>query len=270
MIQDFYVFDNIIGNFIQYNTRLKRYSNGDLNLIHTSYIQYKGKPNNNKKNGSSSAEQLERYKLKRLHNRRALIYDLGYENNCIDPWKYFVTLTFNDKKTNGYDFDNCTNKLKNWLDTIRRNNPNMKYIIVPELHKSGRIHFHGLFTNVPNWQLSVAINPKTNKPIVENGSIIYNLVNYKLGFSTISVIKNKEAVIYYITKYITKELLDKRYKKNYWCSRNLVKPNIDYYFTRNINDLYSYLNRHNEFITSDKSIQHVNNVTHFIRTSHNI
>lgn len=270
MIENLFRYDEILGNFIEYNTRVKRYSNGNLKIIHTSYSQFKGKPNNNQKNGSSTAEQLERYKNKRLHQRRALIYDIAYENTCIVPWKYFVTLTFDDKKANAYDFDTCTSKLKNWLDVQRRKNPNMRYIIVPELHKSGRIHFHGLFTNVDEWELEEARNPHTKRKIYKNGSLIYNLKGYNLGYTTVSIVKDIEAVTFYITKYITKELLNLENKKNYWCSRNLVKPKNEYYYSRNINDVYSYIERHNETIIYDKDLSNDNQQVHFIGTSHNI
>lgn len=62
----------------------------------------------------------------------------------------------------------------------------MRYLIVPELHKSGRIHFHGVFSDVPNWRLSPAKNSKTGECIYKNGSQVFNLDNYKLGF-TISI-----------------------------------------------------------------------------------
>lgn len=270
MIENLWRSDEKLGEFIEYNTRVKRYSNGNLKVIHTSYTQFKGKPTNNKKNGTSTAEQLERYKNKRLHQRRALIYDIAYENTCIIPWQYFVTLTFNDNIADASNFDECTNKLKNWLDTSRRNNPNMRYIIVPELHKSGRIHFHGLFANVPNWRLEEGRNPKTGRKIVKNGSLIYNLTNYRLGYTTVSEVKDIGAVTFYITKYITKELLNMHYKKNYWCSRNLTKPKTDYYFSRNLGDVYNYLERHNEVIIYDKDLTSDNQEVHFIGTSHNI
>lgn len=76
----------------------------------------------------------------------------------------------------------------------------MSYILVPEFHKSGRLHFHGLVGNVPKWKMSKAINPHNNKLIKINNTQIYNLDNYKLGYTTISKIKSKEKVTNYISK----------------------------------------------------------------------
>ena len=55
----------------------------------------------------------------------------------------------------------------------------MRYLIIPELHKSGRIHFHGVFSDVKNQSLSPAINPYTGESILENNKQVYNLDNYK-------------------------------------------------------------------------------------------
>lgn len=42
---------------------------------------------------------------------------------------------------------------------------------------------------------------------------------------TATLIKDKEKVTSYITKYITKDMLNGLYgRKRYWCSRNLVLP----------------------------------------------
>lgn len=87
----------------------------------------------------------------------------------------------------------------------------MRYLIIPELHKSERIHFHGVFSDVKNWSLSPAINPYTGESIIENNKQVYNLDNYKLGYTTVSKVENIEAVSHYISKYITKENYEKRY-----------------------------------------------------------
>lgn len=85
------------------------------------------------------------------------------------------------------------------------------------------MHFHGLIANVPKWQFIEARKPN-GRLIKINGLQIYNLKNYKLGFTTISKIQNQEKVSNYISKYATKELITLKNKKRYWYSRNLEKP----------------------------------------------
>ena len=82
-----------------------------------------------------------------------------------------------------------------------------------------RFHFHFLFNNYPQKFL-------TDSSIRDKkGRIIYNLTNYKLGFTTATVIDSVEASQHYITKYISKDLIElSKGKKRYWVSKNLKKP----------------------------------------------
>ena len=185
-------------------------------------------------------EKKEQLNKEYLKFTKTQILDLALNNQ--DKWEYFLTLTFSDSELGGYSHDKAINKLCNWLIVQRRNNPNMFYLIVPEFHKSGRLHFHGLVGNVPKWQLEIATNNE-GKRIRVNGKQIYNLKNYKLGFSTISYIQDKQKVSNYISKYVTKELIDLKYKKRYWYSRNINYPNTYYtYFDGNIMDLEKHYN----------------------------
>ena len=109
-------------------------------------------------NGTSTQEEIEKYNTINFIRRRTNISDLAYANACIKPWDYFVTLTFDDTFVeNSYSHEKVT----------------MRYLIIPELHKSGRIHFHGVFSDVKNWSLSPAINPYTGESIIENNKQVY-------------------------------------------------------------------------------------------------
>ena len=225
----------------EYNTVLKMFPDGTCHLRHTTYSNLKGQGREVVHNGTSTKEDLEKYNTINLIRRRQNISDLAYANGCVVPWEYFVTLTFDDNFVeNSYSHELVTKYLHQWLDSQKHQNPNMRYLLVPELHKSGRIHFHGIFSDVPNWYLSPAVNPKTGRVIFQNGSPIYNLKNYKLGFTTVSKVKNIEAVSHYISKYITKELLNLKNKKNFWHSRNLIKPTQTYHLS-NLEEINNYL-----------------------------
>lgn len=269
MIENLFVHDELYGNFINYNVKTKIFSDGSKIFIKTSYENYLGRCRNNRHNGSLSAEQLEENKRRNLRKMKGLIYDIAYENGCIVPWTDFVTITFDDNKVNALNYDEAKDKLKYWLDNMRRKSRDMRYLIIAELHKSGRIHFHGLFSNV-NWELVPARNPHTNRLIYKNGSQIYNIKDFDYGFTTVSKIKNIDAVTFYITKYITKDLLDIKFKKHYWASRNLVKPNVQYFKCFNDDDFYDYLERHHLNIDNYNSNVTCQSVTDYYTTSHNI
>ncbi len=53
-----------------------------------------------------------------------------YEYARSNHWEYFVTLTFNSN-IDRYDYDECSKSVKSFLDDIRRNNRNVRYVLVP-------------------------------------------------------------------------------------------------------------------------------------------
>lgn len=97
----------------------------------------------------------------------------------------------------------------------------MKYIIVPEKHKSGAYHFHGLMSFVDP-QIFVLTGL-----IDSTGRDIYNIGSYKLGFTTATKVGNNEFAVKYVSKYITKETIQvAKNKRKYWHTKNLQEPEI--------------------------------------------
>ena len=104
---------------------------------------------------------------------------------------------------------------------MKKKCPDMKYLIVPEQHVSGRWHFHGLFSNVD------ALGFELSGKFTDKGQEIYNVGKYKLGFSTAIKCDGSVKVVSYVAKYITKELCKiSKGKKRYWVSRNLEVPDV--------------------------------------------
>lgn len=230
--------------FKMYNTCIKTYANGEQKIKYHSYDILKGKKNDNLSTGKKlSDDEKTREVFKSLYRSKQNVIDLAYHNSLIEPWEYFVTLEFNSNEIDYKDYDKVSELLAMFLDNLHHQNKDMRYIGAPELHpKSGGIHYHFLMSNVPNLKLEEARSPKTGRIIYKNGSKIYNITNYKHGFTTCSKIKNQEAVSVYIAKYITKNMIDYNYKKRYWCSRNLSRPTLEYaYFDED--NLKFYINK---------------------------
>ncbi|MBQ2936888.1 MAG: hypothetical protein IJD96_11700 [Lachnospiraceae bacterium] len=165
-----------------------------------------------------------------------------------NEWEYFITLTFNPEKVDSFNYSEVVNKLSKWLNNLKnRYSPNLRYIVVPELHKSGRFHFHGLFADIGNMTL-IDSGKRLN-----DGTIIYNIGNYNLGFTTATKIKDNARVSSYITKYISKDLCAvTANKKRYWCSKNLNKVKIDEYILE-YNEIKQMLEDLSENITFCKT-----------------
>ncbi len=132
------------------------------------------------------------------------------------------------KKINRTDYDEISDRLKKWLNNIKHNYcPDLKYLIVPELHKDGKsYHFHGLMADIKGLTLIDSGKKFQNKfgEMVK----IYNLKEFPYGFTNFQKISKPERVTKYITKYISKELCAvTEGKKRYWASRNLNKPKVN-------------------------------------------
>lgn len=150
-----------------------------------------------------------------------------------NTWDWFVTFTFSPDRVNRYDYDDCSKKISKWLKNMKlRYCPDMKYIVVPELHKDGAYHFHGLFADCDGLDIrdsgkkvirkyqkgSRTCFKKTDTPI-------YILGRYHLGWTTATAVRSNDRVVKYITKYISKDLVSSvKGKKRYWVSRNLDIP----------------------------------------------
>lgn len=174
------------------------------------------------------------------------IYDIARSNE----WEYFLTLTFDPDKVDSFNYDEVTKKLSTWIDNFkRRYAPDLKYILVPELHKGGRYHFHGLLANIGN--CSLIDSGHTDK----SDNRIYNLGQYRLGFSTVTKINDVNRASSYIGKYITKELCATTFgKKRYWTSKNLDKPTVTD-LCLGIEEIDDMLLSFNDRITYEKKVE---------------
>lgn len=216
-----------MGELLQYNIKVKDF--GKLKEVRTYKIPickgvtapYRRKRNEPYTNIAKAIKRARESLQASVSRTKQKIYDYAKANS--DEFVYFVTLTFNPSKVDSYDYSLVTFKMTNWLRNIRKKIPSLKYIGVPERHKSGRYHFHFLMNDI-----SAILMDSGHK--TKDGMSIYNLEAYKLGFSTATLIQDRERVSNYLCKYITKDLaLQTKGKKRYWHSRslNLPKESLD-------------------------------------------
>ncbi len=144
------------------------------------------------------------------------------EDLCIcNKFDLFCTFTFDPKRYNSKSIAFCKMYMNNWCHNAKaRHSRNLQYLIVPERHKSGAIHFHAL--------LKYYEGRLKDSGHQQGGRIIYNIPHWHFGFSTAVKIDNQEAVSRYIRKYITKDMLLLPGAKRYFCSQGLVRPCHNY------------------------------------------
>lgn len=173
-----------------------------------------------------SVEEMERRAMQQAYRVRKKIRYYILSNS----FDLFFTLTFDDSKIDATNYQEARRAVVAWLKYQRERYGKFGYIFIPELHKSGRIHFHGV-TQEFEPVLKEARHPKTKRLIKKNGKQIYNTDNWKKGFSTVSEISDEQKTASYITKYLTKELMQVPTALNqprYLVSKGLSKPIIEY------------------------------------------
>lgn len=106
--------------------------------------------------------------------------------------------------------------MSKWLNNERRRSPELHYLLVPEHHKDGALHFHALLGHF-NGSMSDSGRKYAKQPI-------FNATGFKYGFTNFTRIRDKARTANYCRKYITKELMQEKSKRRYWASKNLAKP----------------------------------------------
>lgn len=159
--------------------------------------------------------------LNNYNRAKNVIYDIARSND----WEWFLTFTFNQNCVDRYDFDACAKKISVWLQNVKsRKCKDLIYLVVPEQHKDGAWHFHGLLSNCGKL-VFVPTSYKDN-----SGRTIYNLESYKLGFTTATRISDSVRASAYLCKYVTKELVNNtKGKHRYWASKNCMRPTVSHY-----------------------------------------
>ena len=141
----------------------------------------------------------------------------------LNPFTHFITWTLNAAKIDRYSPDEVSRKLKRFLqDCVKRHN--LTYLIIPEHHKDGAIHMHGLISG--NMKLV-----DSGKRWLSDGRAIYNMPQWQYGWTTaIPTQGDPQRIAHYITKYITKAA-GRIFGNFYYAGgQNLIRePEVRYY-----------------------------------------
>lgn len=167
--------------------------------------------------------------LRAVRRARARVREIALANG----FDLLATLTTDREKVDRYDDKEVLRRFAKWAENqVQRYG--MKYVIVPERHKDGAIHFHGLLRYSDEKGLSESgtylvdgcdkprrpSSPSDAAEWEKNGArIVYNLSRWRLGFSTaIYLDSNYQRTINYVLKYIGKELEEGKIGGRYYYS----------------------------------------------------
>lgn len=204
---------------VYYNVHVKRFPGGKVQYMRScDKVQGRGYELPERE---LTGETTERKKVE--NKKRALneVYDLCRAND----FDWFITLTFDPKKVDSFDYLDCCRAMK--LFTQRLRDYHCKYVLVPERHDSGRYHFHGLVSG--DFPVTPARHKITGQLVVDKrGRQMYNIDIFDAGFTTATRIESQDKVSTYMSEYITKDLCVPKGKKCYWASRKLARPADEY------------------------------------------
>lgn len=167
--------------------------------------------------GSGSADPHERAPIsadQKLSSniRRAQRMIEGYA--LCNDWQWFVTLTINPSYRSRSDLAGYRKDLVQFVRDIRkRSGAPVRYILVPELHRSrDGWHMHGLLQGLPETELrAFTLNEKLPAYLrskIRSGQAVYDWTGYRQRFGWVDVepVRNRDAASRYISKYVSKSM----------------------------------------------------------------
>jgi hypothetical protein len=171
-----------------------------------------------------------------MRRARAKVRRLALANE----FRWFVTLTLDPEKVDSHDGAAVVKALNAWCsNAVQRQG--LRYILVPERHKKGGIHFHGFFSDSMEAVDSGTMKPpgggKPRKPrskaqreewLRNGGQVVYNLPRWTYGFTTaMELYGDYPAAVAYVCKYIGKDG-EKPAGRWYYSGGDLREPEVAY------------------------------------------
>lgn len=213
---------------------LKRYTEEAYKLVVMRSVRLPGfeerNPVKKKRQSGNETEKL----LNSLSRSRSVVWELALCNS----WDYFVTLTLDKNKCDRYDLNATYKRLAKFFNNYNaRTDAALHYLLIPEPHRDGAWHFHGLFSGLPPPHLqafTLSDNiPARLKEVLCEGRQVFTWPAYgkAFGFVTMEPVIDSERCAAYMTKYITKELGKSGIELNhhlYYCSKGLRRAELLY------------------------------------------
>lgn len=166
-------------------------------------------------------------------------------------WDYFITLTTNKEVVDRYDDEQVKRLWRICRQKIQRYDSNAKILLVPERHKDGALHFHGLVGMERQWTLTpfkLLENGKLVEKKSDTGAPLFEFPFWNFGFASCAIIytdndlifqgeklagefdengnqrtTSQRRVVAYLDKYIGKQLGNIGYgQRSFYRTRNVV------------------------------------------------
>lgn len=147
-----------------------------------------------------------------LSRARRVVFEIALCNR----WDWFCTVTLDQEKMDRYDLKKfqtaLSQKIRDWRKVYRKrgHEEKVEFLLVPEQHQDGAWHMHGLLRGIPDDALSEFVPGKHPQRLCGKGYLNWDDYSQHFGFCSLGRIKNPVACAYYIAKYITEDLNERK------------------------------------------------------------
>lgn len=157
---------------------------------------------------------------------RARIQELAFCN----PWNCFVTFTLDPNKRDRYDIDEFE-ALTRHLKYVRQTRcPALRFMLILESHKDGAFHGHA-FMYLPADFIAEEFT------VNSNGFLEWTDISSRFGYMSIKPFDGSPAAVFYVMKYVTKDILPGRVLRTSQGLRGavVIASNVDIAFHDSLN-----------------------------------
>lgn len=175
-----------------------------------------------------------------------------------NPWDYFFTGTLDPDRWDRNDLSkfmlDFSQKIRDWRKDY---GSQIQVLLIPEHHKDGSWHVHGMLRGIPSWHLfrfywlplrELGLTAPFPEKLCRNDEWRYwDDFSDRYGFCSLAPIKDPVATAFYISKYVSKELSQRAGdlgKHLYFHSRPLKKA-------EKASDIYRYHSSLDNFCTQE-------------------
>lgn len=187
---------------------------GDCELLSLSDMPEYSKPVRTCRSASS---------VSRLRSR---IQELAFCN----PWNCFVTFTLDPNKRDRYDIDEFE-ALTRHLKYVRQSRcPELRFMLILESHKDGAFHGHA-FMYLPAEFIAEEFT------VNANGYLEWTDISSRFGYMSIKPFDGSPAAVFYVMKYVTKDILPGRVLRTSQGLKGavVIASNVDIAFHESLN-----------------------------------
>lgn len=159
-----------------------------------------------------------------LSRARSVFYQLAMCND----WDFFFSGTLSSDLRDRYDLFSFRNDFAQFVRDLRKRPgyENLAYVLIPERHKDGAWHMHGLISGLPESALSYFVPGVHPQKLVDGGYRNWGDYGARFGYCSLGHIRDSEAVAAYLTKYLTKDMASSVQDvggHTYYCTRGLKR-----------------------------------------------